>query len=183
MDTMKRSFVLGAVLVATMGSVASAGVFGGLGIGTNGYSDDHSIYQTNGRSGRLFGGYRFAPFSQYFSVSAEAGYEGFGLAVNHSSTSVDSHEIYVAGKVSVPFAEGFEAFGRLGGQQTSVSATGVDSGSGYLYGAGLEYRLNLGGAITGSIFLDLTRTTMTLQADRPINSSVDRWMMGISVGI
>lgn len=179
---MKRVLLLGAVLLVATSTVASAGVFGGLGLGTNGFSDDHSIYATNGRSGRLFGGYRFAPF-KYFSLSAEAGYEGYGLAVNHSSTSVDSRELYVAGKVSVPFAEGFEAFGRLGGQTTSVSTDSVDSGSGYLYGAGLEYRLDLGGAVTGSIFLDLTRTTMTLQADRPIDSTVDRWMMGISIGI
>jgi hypothetical protein len=186
---MKRAVLLGVISMAAGGTAAKAEPFVGLGLGTNGYSDAHQILNTDGRTARLFGGYRF-PGLQIGSLAVEAGLEGYGLIANHGTDEYDGRELYIASKYSYPFAEGFEAFARLGAQRTSVSggsnntsASALDvNGSGYLYGLGLEYRLNLT-VVTGSIFLDWTRTTFTLQGDRAMDSTVDRWMMGFTVGL
>src|SRR5882724_328036 len=110
--TMKRALVLGAFFLSTSVGAASANVYGGLAIGTNGFGDDQNIFSTDGRAGRLFGGYRF-PFA-FGAISAEGGLEGYSLfnlhSTNHGYTGT---EWFAAGKVSLPLGEGLEVFGRL----------------------------------------------------------------------
>jgi|GEM_PF-2452873 len=180
---MKRVLLLAVVLLGVRTSAASAGVYGGLAIGTNGFGDDQNTFSTDGRAGRLFGGYRFPSFA-VGAISLEGGLEGYSLfnlhSTNHDYTGT---EWFAAGKFSLPLGEGFEAFGRLGIQKTSVSGDIDLSGSGYLVGVGAEYRFNLS-TVSASVFVDLTRNAQTLAGgNRPDDSSVDRWMLGFSVGM
>ena len=180
--TMKRALVAGALFLVASAGVATAGPYGGLAIGTNGFSDDQSTFSTDGRAGRVFGGYRFA--LPVVAFSAEAGLEGYSLYNAHSSNhGYSGTEWFLAGKVSLPLTDGFEVFGRVGVEKTSVSGDIDLSGSGYLIGAGAEYRFNLSG-VNASVFVDLTRNAQTLDGgNRPDDSSVNRWMLGVTVGM
>src|SRR5262245_8073984 len=124
-DPMKRSLVLGvSVLMASPGA-ASAGVYLGLGIGTNGFEASANIFDTDGRALRLFGGYRFPSLSFGGAFGIEGGVEGYNLMVRQSrSTAYDGREWFAAGRFIYPFSDDFEAYGRLGFQRTSLSGTG-----------------------------------------------------------
>jgi Outer membrane protein beta-barrel domain len=178
---MKRSFLLGVILLTASSGMASAGVYLGLGIGTNGFDDSAHIFNTDGRAGRLFGGFRF-PNLQYGAISVEAGIEGAGVFNGHSSVDRQptASELFLAGKYSFPISSDFDVFGRLGVQRTSLSDF---AGSGYLAGAGVELHINTT-VVSGSIFVDFTRTAQTLSGTGhdPFDSSVDRWMLGATVG-
>jgi opacity protein-like surface antigen len=167
--------MLRALAVATtlaIPSIAAAGPYVSLGIGTTGANDCGSstangcgtdsingqnfAFQGNGRSWRAAVGYRFAPlaiislghFNPSFSV--EGGY--INDAVQSAGYPFSAYEVYGAGKLNVPIAGGFEGFAKLGLEYSSFSMnnsiSGFDSGwnsasgMGWLAGAGLEYRLS-----------------------------------------
>jgi hypothetical protein len=181
---MKRSLVLGVILLAGQSGMASAGVYLGLGVGTNGFEDSAHIFQTDGRALRVFGGYRF-PNLSFGAFSVEGGLEGYDLFNNHSdSKSYTATDFFAAGKFSLPISSDFDAYGRLGVQRTSLSGSGDFAGSGYLAGAGIELHINTQ-IVNGSVFVDFTRNGQTLSGNAGHSvedSSVDRWMLGLTVG-
>src|SRR5688572_21412834 len=123
------SAVLGLV---TFASTASAGGFVGLGIGSEArVSDDSGRFASDGRSGRLMGGYS-RPLGPG-KIAAEAAYTGFD--VDRSAVTMSGSVLWLAGKYNYTIGDGFEAFGRLGIQRTSLSTddpTFDTSGSGPL---------------------------------------------------
>jgi opacity protein-like surface antigen len=156
--------MLRALVVATtlaIPSIAAAGPYGSLGIGTTGANDCGGTtstngcgtdsnngqsfgFQGNGRSWRAAIGYRFAPlaiislgkFNPSFSV--EGGY--VNEAVQSAGYPFSAYELYAAGKLNVPISGGFEGFAKLGLQYTSFSMnnsiSGFDEGWNSASGAG-----------------------------------------------
>jgi opacity protein-like surface antigen len=147
--------VLAVAVVAATGSAASAGVYLGLGIGT---ALDESSSQTmpvqgNGRGGKLIGGYRFG------RLSVEAAASRAGVFVDQYTYPGSSTQLSAALKYSYPLGDNFEVFGRGGIEHTwlnlddAVHSADNADGTGWLLGAGVEYRVSavLAG---GSIFVD-----------------------------
>src|SRR5688572_30013321 len=148
---MSRTAVLALVLVAASASAATAGGFVGLGVGTGAASSGDYSIDEHGRSGRLMLGYRFGRFSIE------------GLGTRYGMITPDAHQwdgttLGLAGRYNLPLGDKFEAFGRLGLQRTSFSDKNYDTelaGSGFLVGAGFEYRIPLPTMGIG-IFVDYT---------------------------
>jgi hypothetical protein len=182
---MKRVLLLAVVLLGVRATTASAGVYGGLAIGTNGFSEDQKLFSDDGRAGRLFGGYRFPSFA-FGAISLEGGVEGYSLYNPHSTnTDYTGSSWFAAGKFSLPLGSGLEAFGRLGIQKTSVSGdVDLSANASYLIGVGAEFRFALGPTATGSVFVELNRNAATLTGlNRPDDYSVNRTVLGFSVGM
>jgi hypothetical protein len=174
---------IAAVLLAASTSVASAGSYLGIGIGT---SADGSVGASEtvegaGRSGRLMVGTRFG------RLALEG--QGSRFDMMFASSSYETTQLGLGLKVSVPLGNNFELFGRGGVQRTWLNLDGdstmYDSaGNGWFLGAGIEYRLNLG--VTGaSIFLDYQGSSSTLTNDRmqEIDGSTGMWTLGATVSL
>lgn len=178
-----KSVVLAASILAASSGVASAGGYLGIGIGTapTAHSDD-TMLGNDGRSGRLVLGQRFG------NLAIEGSLTGFTLADQRGNT-FDTRQLGVAGKLNLPLQDRFEAYGRFGLQRTWVSANqaGVDSsGDGYLMGAGIEYRINLGVG-SGSLWMDYSYNNASLVSDGDAAMKSDlttrMWMLGVTIGI
>lgn len=177
------------IVVAAVGTAASAGTYVGLGIGSSSVSDNGANdYVPDGRSARLMVGMRFG------NISAEAAYTGYGLVKQNSGNSFDSRGLSAALKLSIPLGNNFEAYGRGGLMRTWLTLPGDAkpagltsySGDGYTVSAGFEYRLNL--VLAGaSLFVDYTRNTATLSADmpgyQPLDQSASLWTLGLLVSL
>jgi len=160
---MSRSVLVAAVLVATSASVASAGGFVGLGVGTGAASSGDVPYEENGRSGRLELGYRFGRFSVEGLASR------YGMA--YDAKGWDATTLGLAGKVNFPLGDKFEAFGRLGLQRTTVSWESLENGgNGFLLGGGFEYRLPVA-AVGVSIFVDYTILYTSMKNIQPASGN------------
>ena len=202
--------MLRALVVATtlaLPSIAMAGPYGSLGIGTTGVNDSNSsdyTFQGNGRSWRAAVGYRFAPLSIVSlgtfnpSFSVEGGYTGFGVESDGFPYSADA--IYAAGKANVPLGHGLEVFAKAGVQHSSFNinnnrtdfdnGNGSQGGTGWLAGAGLEFRLS---GITGmppilgnsSLWVDWTYydANMTNADSRSRDIATDMLTVGFTIGI
>jgi len=184
---MKRAR-LAVMLVAALSSVASAGSYLGLGIGTKpAISDQKDRLETEGRSGKFLLGTRWG------NVSAEGAIGGYSVLVSSSDTFIplgDAYQASAALKMSLPFASGFEGFGRVGVHHTWINSDkdmNSVSGNGFLIGAGFEYRLNL--TVTqASLFVDYQYSKAKLEGDRfkdgmAFESSSRMWTLGLTVGI
>jgi hypothetical protein len=187
---MKRA-ALTLVLVAAMSSVASAGAYVGLGIGTNAVSEGSDRLVEDGRSARVFAGYRFRPL-RFGSFALEGGISGYGLGLKDrtSIVEIDALQLSAAARFNVPLSNEFEAFGRLGLQHTSASAENPiydTSGNGLLVGAGLAYHLNVGIGSGAAISIDYQINKVDLSGDRFQGSSAfqvteRQWTLGVSMG-
>src|SRR5262249_42693065 len=184
-DPMKRSVVLGVFVLMASSRVASAGVYLGLGLGTDGFPATVHTLDTDGRALRLFGGFRFPSFTFGGNASIEGGVEGYDLFLRQSrATTYSGREWFAAGRFTYPFSSDFDAYARLGFQRTSLSGTGDLAGTGYLAGVGVDFRISTP-VVSGTLFLDLTRTAQTLTFDDARSTmddaSVNRWMLGFTV--
>jgi hypothetical protein len=166
-----RSLLVAAVLASS--SIASAGTYLGIGIGTGPSIGNNAIPnpEANGRSGRLLLGESFG----HLAVELEA--NRFGLSLNGSG--YDSTMLGIGLKYGVPLADGFELFGRGGFQRTWLSGGGESAyydgaGFGYYLGAGVEYRF-LGLA---SVFVDYEWQSATID-----ESATDGTSFGQSAGM
>ena len=150
-----------ALLLGTSGS-ALAGGFVGLGIGSESRMDDGSgRFSSDGRSGKLFGGYQY-PLA-VGRIGAEASYTGYSL--DRVGTTFDGRSIALAGRYNYPIADGFEVFGRLGIQHTSLDANGMTmAGAGPLLSAGFEYHLPLKLPVNLAVYVDLSYLSQTLES-------------------
>ena len=182
---MIRALAICTVLAATA-TTASAGVYGSLGIGSTDVDDSANTLTPASRSGRIAGGYQYGPY-----VSAEAGLMGFDAAKDN--LKFDGREYYVAGLFHWSLGQGFEAFGRLGLQHTSLSEEQNPltlSGNGYLFGAGFAYNIKFSGMPVprASVWVDYTRNNSSLFRSDVDNSaerdtSVSMWTLGVTVGM
>ncbi len=171
---MKSGCLLVAGLMA-ISTTASAGVYVGLGVGTEpGINDEMARTAVPvGRSLRGLGGIRFGRFS------IEGALNGFGVVVNRHANQ-DVFQLSAAAKYNHPLGDGFEAFGRAGLERTWLNNF---SGNGFLVGAGFEYRLDL--LITNaSLFVDYTIHHATLTDTRGQVGETSRiWALGFTFGI
>ncbi len=174
---------LAAVLLAASTSVASAGIYAGLGIGTGADVNHDSGVNTmtgNGRSGRLVLGYRFGRFS------IEAAGSHYGLLLD--SASYDDYQAALLAKYSFPIGYGFELFGRGGVQHTWLSTSvtphpSVD-GTGVVLGAGVEYRLHLTFVAGASVFVDYERTQTSFSPNMGgFNSGAGVFTLGATISL
>jgi opacity protein-like surface antigen len=121
----------------------------------------------------------------------EGAIAGYGVGLQDSTVRLmDAYQISVAGKVSVPLGSNFEAFGRLGLQHTSVGGymPAYDtSGNGFLLGAGIEYRFDIGFGSGASVTLDyqLAKTELSgerFQAGTAFDVVARQWTIGLALG-
>lgn len=188
---MLRALAVASILAIP--AIASAGTYVSLGIGGTGVDDSKNPgFAEDGRNVRLAVGYRLAPLS-FGSFSVEGGYTGFSVA--NGNAEYDAHNYFAAGKFSLPLAQGFEAFGRLGVEHMDFSTTTNQpslGGNGYLVGAGFEYRFSAIQNIppffaNSGIWVDITRDGTSMTPDAGTNAkgrdiAVDTYTVGISVG-
>ncbi|MFN0251142.1 MAG: outer membrane beta-barrel protein [Kofleriaceae bacterium] len=181
---MTRALLTLAILVGTS-SIAVAGPFVGLGIGTSPATGGGIDFTQDGRSLRLFGGYQFP-----YRITAEALVTRYGL-VQEGGRIYDGTQLGLAGRYNHPIAEGFEAFGRLGMQHTSMTSTasndsGADaSGKGVLLGVGIEYKIKIKFLASASVYFDYTIAAADLEGPSWGNvatMSTRHWTMGATVG-
>lgn len=181
---------LAAALLAASSSVAAAGTYVGLGIGTNALSDSSDRLVEDGRSARLTVGYSFRPL-KYGTFSLEGALDGYGIGLKDraSIVEIDAYQLSAAGKFNLPIADHFEAFGRLGLQHTTASAANAiydTAGTGLLVGAGFEYRLNIGVGTGASLTVDYQLNKTTLSGDRfqgasAFNILERQWTLGATI--
>ena len=158
---MNRACLVAACLV-TLSGTASAGYLG-LGIGSVPAVSDDAQFQASSRSGRLIAGSRWGRFS------LEGALGGFGVSRRESLASEigDAYQLSVAAKLNLPLGDNFEVFGRFGLARTwlDVEETAFAAeGDGFLVGAGLEYRIDVGVA-GASIFADYQVSRADMEND------------------
>ncbi len=187
---MKRAALTAALLAATS-SVASAGTYVGLGIGTNEVSEGSGRLVDDGRSLRLLAGYRFRPL-RFGSFAVEASLDGYGLGLldRTSVVEIDAYQLSLAGRFNLPLSNNFEAFGRLGLHHTSAGAENPiydTAGNGFLVGAGIEYRFEAGIGTGASVGIDYQLNKVELSGERfQQGTAFDvlerQWTLGVTLG-
>lgn len=176
---MARTAAVTFALVTASASIASAGGYVGLGIGTPVATSGDTQLQENGRSGRLQLGFSFGRLAVE-GLIGRADLAAAGSPVTFTSLGV-------AGKYNVPLQDKFEVFGRLGWQHTILEDANATSysGNGVLVGAGFEYKVNLGVA-GGSLFVDYTieRADLTNASDPNTYGITARvWTLGATLSL
>lgn len=173
---------IAAVLLAASTSVASAGTYLGIGIGTSadGSLGDSDTVEGAGRSGRLMLGSRFG------RLSIEGQASRFDLMFAGGG-AYESTQLGAGLKANVPLGNNFELFGKGGVQRTwlNLDGTAYDlAGNGWFLGGGIEYRLDL--AVTAaSIFVDYQYSSTTLTNERmlEVDGSSGMWTLGATVSL
>lgn len=125
-------------------------------------------------------------------IGIEANATRYGL--DNAGVSWDATTLAAALRVAFPIGYNFELFGRGGVERTwlttSASGPGMPepSGNGWLLGAGVDYKVNLG--ITGgSIFLDYTHNdtgfSFTDAHDQTgkFDQTAGMWTLGLTLSI
>jgi hypothetical protein len=183
---MTRALAVAALLVAST-SVASAGTYLGLGIGTAPAvnSDVPASVEARGRSGRILGGWSFNGFKLgRLSIEGNAGRNDVYISnVQYASTMLS-----IGGKFNYPLGFNFEVFGRGGLQHTWLTTDRTDrnqaDGNGLFVGAGFEYRLNVV-ATACSLFVDYQFASTGFEDDDmdTWDSSERVWTLGLTVSL
>lgn len=174
--------LLAALLIVGSTSVASAGGYVGLGIGTGPGVGGELPYREDGRSGRLELGYRLG---HHLAI------EGMGsrsdMMYGTMTQTYQWQMLGLAAKYNLTLGDRFEIFGRLGVQHTSFDderGNTVQTGNGMLYGGGFEYRIGLGAEAT--IFVDYTVHPTKLMTTGPealdFDFSSRVWTLGATLG-
>lgn len=177
-----------ALVIAATSSVASAGTYVGLGIGTAaGGSWEHNQLELQGdvdgfeRSGRLVLGMRMS------KLSVEGQASQFALTFGDPS-EFQGTQVGVGLKLNVPLGDNFEIYPKGGLARTWLTGRGTVmddyAGSGWFLGAGVEYRLSF--AVTAaSLFLDYQRTQTTFGSDSQydFDSSFGMWTLGATLSL
>ena len=176
---MKGPVLVAAVLTLTA-TTASAGGFVGLGIGT---SPAHGVdsFAEDGRSGRLELGYSFG------RISVEGMGTRFDMARDDGAT-YSATSLGIAGLYTLPLSDGFDVFGRLGLQHTTLSPNNqspAHTGGGILFGGGAQFRLPTA-AVKLAIFVDYTiaRSSVAPEThpDYEYSLTTRIWTLGAKLG-
>jgi hypothetical protein len=178
-ECMTSVLTVAAVLVATTG-IAAAGPYVGLAIGPSPSLGNDLGLVTEGRTGRLLGGYRLG------RLSAEAAITANNVTYLNSNVDFNARHLSIAGKYNHPLGDRFEAFGKLGLQYSSYASDVTPSltGGDWLLGVGAEYRINIGIA-AASVFLVVEYTKIQLAQDAGPTNDVRSLqpMLGFSIGM
>jgi hypothetical protein len=194
---MRRAMLVTTVLFVSASS-AFAGPYAGFGVGPTGTATSsvpESVarsspytFEASGRSGRVFGGYRFPKLPFVGSASVEASLVAYGL-IDQFRTEYGGRAAMLTGKYSYPLGAGFEVFGRLGVDHAWITDHAHmigRSGNGYVLGVGAEYRFKLPMA-EASVFVDYTRSSAGLQeswrGEFTRDYAARMWTLGFSMGI
>jgi len=189
---MMRALLVAALLVGTS-TVAAAGPFLGLGLGPGASVGGTDKIEAGGRSFRLLGGLGLKAFS-VGRLSAEASLTTQSLAFRDNVYgSFRAYELGADLRYNFPLSGGFEIFGKVGIQHSSISHESDSaydaSGNGLLLGAGAEYLIKTPVA-SGSIFVDYTLYASQLDGEdiaghgsyTGYGNSLSGWMLGVTVG-
>ena len=173
---MKRALVVAALLVGST-QAALAGPYLGLALGPSPALDSSTPGAMGaGRTARLLGGYRFG------RIAAEASATAGDLAWENDGYDYSSRQLMLAGKYSFPLGDGFEAFGKVGLMTHKVAVADKSwSDTGYLIGAGFEYKLKVPIAPI-SVFVDYELSRTDFEKDNWDLTS-RQWMLGFTLGI
>ncbi|HEY1548713.1 MAG TPA: outer membrane beta-barrel protein [Kofleriaceae bacterium] len=165
-----RSLIVAGILAS--GSVASAGTYIGLGIGSAPSVGNDSVPGAGAetRSYRGLLGYSFG----HLAIETE---------LNHfdSALNTESYGWTMAGvdvKYGIPLGYGFDVYGRAGLQRTWLSADDsargiyAGAGNGLYLGVGVELRL----LPMASVFVDYERQSTTIDAAQPSSYGVSAGM-------
>ncbi len=185
---LKRAALITGLLAATAGTASAGGTYIGLGIGTApAISEDTDRVDSDSRALKGILGMRWGQWSIEGTIGTNE-----LVRLNQAGTVFNPHgDLYVLGanaKFNLPLGNNFEAFGKLGLNHLVVRADNEQfnqSGNGLLFGAGFEYKLNLGVG-GGSIFVDYTinRASMVNESDKELGDFTTRtWMLGLTIGI
>jgi hypothetical protein len=174
-----RSLLVVSMIAAT-GSIASAGPYIGLGIGTGPSLDNDKIVspEQTSRSGRLLFGYSFHLPIGRLSIEGEANRFDFTLNGDPMSSTMAGAGL----KYSFPLGSGFEVFGRGGLQRTWLSdGVYAGDGNGYYLGAGFELRI----PVFGSVFVDYERQSATIDSSTSTtyDQSAGMFTLGATVNL
>ena len=185
---MSRAALAAVALVAASSSSALAGPgFLGVGIGTApAFSSDATGKEgPDGRSGRVFGGYRWRLPTG--SLAAEATVGRFDLV--HRNVPFSSTTLGVGAKYNFPLGNQFEVFGRTGVQRTWLTtdraAAAVESNvNGFYLGAGFDYVFRVLNT-DASVFVDYqwAPTSVTNGDMSKYDTSARMWTMGVTVSL
>jgi len=179
--------VLVAASLAASATTASAGGYIGLGIGTGAASSGETGLDADGRSGHLVLGYRFNPKVGPGTIAVE------GLVSRYDMVRSDLHQytgttLALAGRYNFPLGNNFELYGRLGIQHTRVEPkvyTEPYSGTGFLIGPGVEYRIPLGSVVL-AFFIDYTIQYASTKDETVGVDGLDlltrMWTLGATIG-
>ncbi|MBA3459519.1 MAG: outer membrane beta-barrel protein [Deltaproteobacteria bacterium] len=173
---MKRA-LLGMALLLGSTQAAVAGPYLGLAVGPSPALDSSAPgVEATGRAARLLGGYRFG------RIGAEASVTASDMAWGNQPPDYDGRQYMLAGKYNLPLGDGFEAFGKVGILSTTVASDRESwSDTGFLIGAGFEYKLKVPIApISVFVHYELSRTDFE-QDDWDLTSR--QWMLGFTLGI
>lgn len=187
---MKTTLVATALALGISGS-AMAGGFVGIGLGSPSVvQDDTGRFSSAGRSERLMGGYAF-PVA-YGKLALEGAYTSAGAnrQVNNVALPLDGAILWAAGRYNFPMGNGFEVFGRIGAQYTSLSSTVANrpfqaDGKGPVVGAGFEFHPQFKLGVDLSIWVDVTYASTHLtsaQIQIPSDSSDHLYTLGVTAG-
>ncbi|HLL22652.1 MAG TPA: outer membrane beta-barrel protein [Kofleriaceae bacterium] len=182
---MKRALAVG--LVVGWSSVASAGGYVGLGIGTGpGVGTDAADTQvsSDGRSYRLLGGVRLSRFA----IEGAIGQMDTRLADNTRGQPYETYQASISAKYHLPLDAGFEAFGKVGLHKVwfdnAANRPDLDvEGSGLLFGGGFQYRLDAVLA-SAALFVEYQYASADVRGERLDwgSTSVRMWTLGATVG-
>lgn len=189
LDYAPMRLAFGAVILASMTSVASAGTYIGLGVGSEStggaeYSDGRGSVGGGmdgfERSGRLMVGKRMSKLSVEGQASR--------FDVNFDYNGYEATQLALALKLSLPLGSGFEFFGKGGLERTWLSGGPSEmhgaAGNGLLLGAGFEYQFSLG--LTGaSIFVDYQRASTSFENEYMVawDGVTSMWTLGATVSL
>jgi predicted porin len=168
-----RSLIVAAVLAS--GSVASAGTYIGLGIGTAPSESDGAASNGNQtRSWRALLGYSFG------HLSIESELNRYSNELNNEP--YDATMLGLGLKYNIPIEYGFELFARAGIERTWLSGDTVDyfsgAGNGLYLGVGVEYHF----IPLASVFVDYERQSATITPDDASVSSYDHTAGMFTIG-
>lgn len=177
---MKRALFVASAVMA-ISTTASAGVYLGLGVGTEPAANDEftRVATPSGRSVRGLLGIRFA------NVSVEGAINGFDVLSGLGDRT--AYQASAAAKLSLPLADGFEVFGR-GGLEHMQLDLGDErynlAGNGFVLGGGFEYRFNTP-VVSGSVFVDynLHRDKLDDQRNNQVDATTRMWSLGVTIGL
>jgi hypothetical protein len=170
MATMRTALAVAVCL--SIPSVASAGGYAGMAIGTQPPIEDDfqaSVAIPAGRSFRLLGGWRF---TQLTGLSVEGGVNTYGM-LSRMGGETRAWALSAGLKYSLPFGNDFEGFARGALERTWLSLDDYNeefAGNGWLLGIGFEYRLDTLLAMTtspvraASLFVDYSFHSMGLDS-------------------
>ncbi|MCX5747935.1 MAG: hypothetical protein NT062_36185 [Proteobacteria bacterium] len=179
------SLVSATLIVAGLGGSTFAGGFVGLGVSSPSkisLDDGLGSFSSDGRSGKLFGGYSY-PLATG-RIAAEVAYTGFDAYRNGNQFA--GHVLSLAGRYNHRLTDGFEVFGRLGVQQSTMDANTVSfQGTGPVVGGGFEYHPPFKLGVDAAVYVDGNYTSTTLdRADgRGQTSTVDSSDLLFSLGV